>query len=241
MAGIFIAKGMTIRIPIGGLQLSSSETKVTTVHLGFDVCTPWLELALDHLRFAQMHNSALLAAWKTTNSANQGEALRSEFKSAMQTFTCAAFALDAFYSALKSKMEPLNEIGKSKGRASRFAQIAELFKVAFGQSKNGFETTRSYLEQIYKFRDQAVHPSNDFESAILHPQLNVGLGRHFIAFRYETALHALFVTLEIIGQLVDGGNPANEEIKKYAEYLKPTLTEFRSNAIFSELKDRRED
>ena len=51
MAGIFISKGMTATIPAGGLKISLGpgmglRFPAVTLHVHFDVCPTWCELAM---------------------------------------------------------------------------------------------------------------------------------------------------------------------------------------------------
>jgi hypothetical protein len=58
-------------------------------------------------------------------------------------------------------------------------------RIAYQLKNKGSKAFR--VKEIYKFRDQAVHPSAAMEEAILHPEINVGVERRFVVFRYENA------------------------------------------------------
>jgi hypothetical protein len=40
---------------------------------------------------------------------------------------------------------------------------------------------------VYRFRDEAVHPSATFSEPVMHPELGVGVERRFVMFGYESA------------------------------------------------------
>lgn len=91
MAGVFITRGMTVTIPAGGLRISSGEAAEPTVtlHVHFDVCPTWCELAMRHLEAAKAAAEARKIAWQTaedTPVANSAKAitLEKEFETSMQ-------------------------------------------------------------------------------------------------------------------------------------------------------------
>jgi hypothetical protein len=57
MSGVLITRGMTVAIPAGGFTLSIGDdgklSSSVTVHVHYDVCPTWLELASRHLSDAQ--------------------------------------------------------------------------------------------------------------------------------------------------------------------------------------------
>jgi hypothetical protein len=69
--GIFITRGMTIAIPKGGLTISVDEDgKVSssmTVHVHYDVCPTWLDLAARHLSDARERKLLRVAAWNAND------------------------------------------------------------------------------------------------------------------------------------------------------------------------------
>ena len=98
MAGIFISRGMSIRIPAGGLTVGiGSDGKpfgTATLHLRFDVCPTWAQLAIDHLREANSRSTARTVAWSSGDERAKAASLEREFESAMQAIMAAAIALD---------------------------------------------------------------------------------------------------------------------------------------------------
>ena len=66
MAGVFITKGMTVAVPAGGLSFSiDDQGKISAncnLHVHFDVCPTWIELATRHLVDAQERKFDRVAA-----------------------------------------------------------------------------------------------------------------------------------------------------------------------------------
>ena len=97
MAGVYISRGMTVAIPAGGLVLSLDEggkpKANLTLHVHFDVCPTWVELALRHLDDAKNRQSARIAAWNGANEERKGATLEREFEASMQSIMAAAVGM----------------------------------------------------------------------------------------------------------------------------------------------------
>src|ERR1019366_575207 len=97
MPGIFITKGMRVEIPPGGLVISlSGPPPPLRLHVHFDVCPSWCQLALRHLSNAKACASERDIAWAGTDESAKALALEREFEASMQAIVAAAIALDAF-------------------------------------------------------------------------------------------------------------------------------------------------
>lgn len=138
MAGVFITRGMTVAIPAGGLRISlgaeASEPTVT-LHVHFDVCPTWCELAMRHLEAAKAAAEARKIAWQTaedTPAANSAKAitLEKEFETSMQAVMAAAIAVDALYAVLRGHIEvPEELLNKWRNRrTARYSQVAEVIR-----------------------------------------------------------------------------------------------------------------
>jgi hypothetical protein len=229
MSGIFISKGMSITIPAGGLRLSPTGALDVNAQVSFDVCPSWLEIALDHLKAAKICNAIGREAWQRDDNAAKGTALECEFKASMQAITAAAIAIESFYMALRARIK----IKNNKKNEPRYAQVSEACTVAFDLKAKETEVLRAQLKQVFEFRNKAVHPSSSPAEALLHPELKVGVEWRFIAFRFENALPLVWSAVSTIAQLSATGRPSTEEVKKYADYLKPQLNLFLAEEIFS--------
>jgi hypothetical protein len=156
---------MTVAIPAGGLVLSLDEggkAKASlTLHVHFDVCPTWGELALRHLEDAKNRQSARIAAWNGANEDSKGATLEREFEASMQSIMAAAIAVDAFYAVIQTKVTiPSALITKWRNkRTPRYAQITEVLRIAFTLKPKGTAVLRKNPKEIYRFRDLASYSS----------------------------------------------------------------------------------
>jgi hypothetical protein len=172
MSGIFITRGMTVVIPKGGLTIAVDEkgkvNSSVTVHVHYDVCPTWLDLAARHLTDARERQLLRVAAWSSNDDKAKGETLEKEFESSMQAMMAAAIAIDSFYAALRDKTNIPEETIKSWRAKStaRYKQITEIIRRAFSLSPRYCVGLRNCLKEIFKFRDLAVHPSGNIRGGL---------------------------------------------------------------------------
>lgn len=234
--GILITEGVTISL--SGLSITVNKTTgevamdggKPTLH--YDVCPAWLFIAVEHLNEAKMAREQLLIARDAKNDDQRNRALEGEFRASMQAVTSSAIAIDAFYAVIKKKLMPDAEpFDSTKRGAARFAQVSETVRQAFQLKPKGFATLRGAVEEIFKFRDQAVHPTGDFSDAVQHPELQVGVERRLVVFRYDNALKIVQTTVSIISELATKGKTRNAALEQYAKYLRIRTDQIRSDAL----------
>jgi hypothetical protein len=177
MAGIFISRGMAITVPAGGLTISigadGKSAANMTLHVRFDVCPTWTEIALRHLDDAREKRGDRQTAWAGTNEEQKAASLEREFEASMQAIMAAAIAVDAFYSLIQTHVDlppSLTEQWRTK-RTPRYSQVTEVLRRAFLLKPKGVAVLRGNLKELYRLRDLAVHPSGKIEAPILHPEL----------------------------------------------------------------------
>ena len=222
MGPIYISKGMSVCIPAGGLKISSNGESTATLHVNFDVCPTWLELALHHLRECKVRKNERNLAWKGSKEFDQGETLEREFASSMQVIMSSAIAFDAFYANVKGKVdlpEDIRETWKKK-RTPRYAQIAEVLKRDYALTQDGNKILRTNLKEIFRFRDMAIHPNSELGEAMWHPELECGVEWRFAYFRYSNAYEVLRETLRMLNFFVNVEKIKNNEVNKYTNTLK---------------------
>lgn len=189
--GIHISRGVRLRIPAGGLVIRTGSdgpsVEVNVVELQLDTCIHWLEIALEHLASAKSAHEALLA--ESPSSPSIGTLLDSEFKASVQAAFAAATFFEALYATTVERNPPRASTvpSKSRKRPTRYAIVAEHLRRSFGLRNRGTANLRSVLSEIYRFRDQAVHPSAAFSEPILHPDLRIGVERRFVMFSASSA------------------------------------------------------
>lgn len=229
MAGIFITRGMTIGIPAGGLSLSIGDdgniNSSLTLHVRFDVCPTWIELALRHLAAANEARANRQAAWAGTDEEAKAAALEREFEASMQAVMAAAIALDAFYAMIQPNVAvPPTLVERWRtGRTARFSQVTEIVRRAFRLKPKCTANLRANLKEIFRIRDLAVHPSGKIEAPIYHPELDVGVEWRFAYFSASNAEIIVNGATWIIWDLCHGGKPADANVLEYMDNLKHRL------------------
>jgi hypothetical protein len=233
MPGVFISRGMTVAVPAGGLKISigpDAPAASITLHVHFDVCPTWCELATGHLAAAKAHKSARVVAWQQSEDVTgavdeKAQTLEREFEASMQAIMAAAIALEAFYSAVLERINlPKDIVEKWRTkRTARYSQVTEVLRRGFGLKPKGTKLLREHLKRIYRLRDLAVHPSGKIQAPIEHPELNVGVEWRFFFFRAEHAQQVVDATTAVLWDLVNQGTAANPKISEYARTLRMRL------------------
>ena len=149
MTGVFISRGMTVTVPAGGLTLGIGDhgnvTGHLTLHVRFDVCPTWSELALRHLEDAKAKRAAREAAWAGSNEEHKAATLEREFEASMQAIMAATIAIDAFYAIIQTHVQLptslINNQWRTK-RTSRYAQVTEVLRRAFQLKPKGTAALR---------------------------------------------------------------------------------------------------
>lgn len=228
--GVFISRGMTVGIPAGGLTISlgpdGQPASSVTLHVHFDVCPTWCELAMSHSAAAAERRTARIEAWAGTDEDEKAKSLEREFESSMQAAMAAAIALDAFYSVIQSHVQlppSTIETWRTK-RTARYSQITEVLRRGFHLKSNGVKMLRASLKEIYRFRDLAIHPSGKIGAPLLHPELNVGVEWRFAYFRATNAEALVNAATAIIWDLTNNGEPTESEIIRYTDTLRSQMT-----------------
>jgi hypothetical protein len=224
--GVFITRGMKVQIPAGGLVISSDGQSTLTLHVHFDVCPTWLEIADRHLKEANERKLARTAAWNSTDENAKAAALEREFEASMQAIMAAAIAIDSLYANLRDAVNVSNEVF-AKWRANntvRYKQISEIIRRAFTLNNRDTVNLRKAIREIFWFRDLAVHPSGDVNAPVPHDELQVEVEWRFALFRASNAEALVKLANQIVRELVEKGNPANSEVERYAQSLRERLS-----------------
>jgi hypothetical protein len=223
--GVLIPRGATLRIPSGGLVLSVSEegrlsAELKELHLKQDTCVDWLEVALGHLREAERSHHGLM----TAQDRGEGVAdfMRREFLAAMQACVAAATFFEALYAATRECLPQSRNAPRPGGRRrrARSANVAEQLRRAFGLKTKGAASLREALSEVYRFRDEAVHPPAAFGPPAVHPDLGTLVERRYAMFTSANACQAVRRALafcEILPLIAQTQGP--KEIQPLAHYL----------------------
>jgi len=111
----------------------------------------------------------------------------------MQAMVSAANILGCFLrSGKRSSQYSKQQLeALKKNKLARWKQMAEVIRISFDISNNGFDTIRADLEQVMKFRGWAVHPPADQRSPVLHPDIARGSKWRFVAFSLQQRSYQL--------------------------------------------------
>lgn len=224
MAGVFITKGMTLQISNISIPLSGEPS--LTLRGSFDVLLLWLGIALKHLDQAKVDHMKTIESWRNDVDPNlKAETIESEAESSMQAMMAAVTAVEAFYANLKERTELKTTQRKNsvKSGAKRAYYVAELFKQSFRLGEKDFFNLRKDLEEIYKYRDAAVHPPAELREFMPHPELDQGVEWRFVWFRYRNALVCVQEVINIIGDLANSNKYRNQKIEQYCKALVPKI------------------
>jgi hypothetical protein len=205
-----------VRLALTGMVLTIDEARgevkfeSNPPKMHYDVCPVWLSIAIEHLRIAKSANDFI---GEKLEGEEKFQALEIEFRASMQAITASAIVIDAFYAMVKKNLSSdANPFDAKKRGASRPAQVSEAFKQAFQLKAKGFGTIRNAIEQIYKYRDRAVHPTSDFSDVTYHPEFKLGLEARQVTYRYINAFKIVQFTVAMISELATIGKAKNDSL-----------------------------
>ncbi len=224
-AGFRVTQGVALRIPAGALKISIDaagypSVELNAMHLRLDTSIHWLEIALDHLNEAGSTHGKMLESKE--KGEDFGLLLQPVFKSSMQAIVASATFFEALYAASRECMPParLAPRASNGSGAKRSALVTEQLKRAFGLKNAKAGDLASVLSEVYRFRDEAVHPSSSFGPAVLHPELGVLVERRLAMYTYANArliVRAALAYCKILPTLGEKQGP--KEIRDLAHFL----------------------
>lgn len=191
-AGVRISRGVALAIPPGGLVLHlegdrKGTLEVKALHLRLDLMLEWIEIAVEHLHACRMAYDEAVRLCRLGEAADAE--LGREFKLSMQAMVAAATFFEALYAAVREVVPPNRLVQQRSGRSrtNRAAVVAEQLKQAFGLKTQGTKNLGSVLAEIYRYRDETVHPSSSFAPPAVHPVLGLFVERRIAMFTYPNA------------------------------------------------------
>jgi hypothetical protein len=196
--GVLITRGMSIRIPAGGLRIRLGPdpgVDPITLHVALNMWLPWLEIVMANLDEARTQHERLLQTRDTGGKV--GEHLVNESRAAMQAMTAAAISFDALYAMAKDRIglpPSLTQRWRDKGTA-RYSQVTEVFRRAFCLKKQSTANVRSVAKELYRFRDLAVHPPASYAAPIVRPDLGSATEWRLVTFSFSNAQLAVRAAL----------------------------------------------
>lgn len=204
--GIFVMQGQRLSISSFTIHMDV-EGKITspgpTLSTGVEMAPYWLDIAAREANSAVRLVSKTNEAWKSGDTDAQTKALDAEFKACLQAITAAAFAMDAFYSTVE-EAAPTAEATRNawrRNRTRRSRRVFETLRRNFPITAGSQASLGPFLDQLYSFRDLAVHPTARTREAKKHPRLPVSIDEMFSRFRGRNAWVCVGVVIEMIQAL----------------------------------------
>lgn len=230
MPGIYITRGMTVSIPQFSIRIRDDgemEGDPIILHVRFDVCPTWIQLAVRHLDAALSAKAHREKVWMGSDEEAKAQSLETEFEASMQAIMAAAIAWEAAYSVLQQhvKLPPSLTERWRKGRTARYSQVAEVVRRAFNLKPKGVAMLRANLKELYRYRDFAVHPSGKIQAPLLHPELDLGVEWRFAYFRARNAELAVMAAAAMLWDLAHNGKAKDPKVTEYQEALAVRLKE----------------
>lgn len=234
--GVRITRGVELAIPPGGLVIhsDSSRIEVRAIHLRLNLATEWLEIAFENLETARFAHQEFLKQFEEGKDCD--ELLNREFRAAMQAMVAAGTFFEALYSATREVLPPNRLARESGGRSKgkRAALVAEQLKKGFGLRTHGAANLASVVSEVYRYRDESVHPSASFGLPAVHPVLNQFVERRVAMFTFPNArllVRASLAYAKILPTIAMKQGPAG--IQELAKYLLST-----SEGLFQQWEQR---
>lgn len=228
MPGIFVSRGARFNIP--EFEITESPEGVIsgpdsiTLHLSYDMYPQWLRVAVEHAESAILAAAEVDRQWATAeeDARARSDAIEAEQRAAMQSMVAAAVAFDGLFGMIED-VAPLPATVKEAWRTNgtkRSARVAAGLRHAFRIPNAEFKKVRQFLDQLFRFRDIAVHPASRAEPAIEHPRINTGVEPRFVIFRAENAVQAAGQALDLIRQLLDVPRKKHAKLTEHCEFAK---------------------
>ena len=195
------------------------------IEVNLDMCALRLSIALDQLDLATAANRDAIAASQARTDQELGRAMEAECAAGMIAIAGAAFALDAFYAALKERSPRAASIAMSTGnrRPTRYKIIAEAIRREFRIGPKGFANMVGILRQVFRFRDYAVHPRMDFAAPVLKEEVNKATEWRFVSFSAGSARNAVRGTLALLVQVLERPRDPSPALASYLDGLRKEL------------------
>ena len=198
----------------GELVDSSMITELRT-----DIFDHWLGIAERASADAEAARRIALDAGLDDNE-TFNDALEREFRASMVAVTASAFAIDSFYASVLEHAPATRVMANA-----RDANIFETLKRAFSLSSQQQVALREPLRQVFRLRDQAVHPPATWVVPALHPVFNLGMEPRFVQFRAENAINAQMLARKLIAVCLRKPKARHTDLAAWCEPIKDLVPE----------------
>jgi hypothetical protein len=200
-------------VPPGGARATGG---VVTAKIASHFWVSWTDVAIEHARMAGKARQRAVEA--PDGSPAMGKAFDGELKAALVAITAAAFAVDAWFGAVKPMIplppHLLAAWTKSGARPSRAARVSETLNAGFAVGPVAARWGRQ-LKWLYALRDGAVHHDSLFVEAAPHPSGKSNVSRENAVYTAEASVAAADLALQIVTRCIGSPRPALFDLVKW--------------------------
>jgi hypothetical protein len=228
--GVLIFKGMKVGFLAGDLQISiddaGSRKSTAILSSAYNVLPIWLRVAHDNLNQAKRASDAIVTKWDKAIDDERKELLISELTTSLQVFISCGIVLDALYDQLYpyAKISDSDRNAWTKNKTGRAKQIAEVIRRAYKLDNKIFKKFRQNICEIIKYRDLAVHPSNELKNTCPRPDIPVGVDWKFSIYRFPNSERCYVAIIEMFEYLYKKKGD-NKHVIKLTETIFEALRE----------------
>ena len=228
---VLIFKGMTVGILPGDCVFTPDDLGEMNVNLvistAYNVIPIWLRIASDNFHQAKLASENIHLEWNEDVD-KQKALLIAELAPSMQVIVSCGIALDALYETLlpHAKISREDRQKWRDNKTGRAKQIFEVIQRVYRLNNDVSKDFRSWITEIIKFRNDAVHPSLELKNACMRDDLSVAVDWKFSAFRFSNASKCLISTIDILLYLYNY-KCANDSVNTQVDDLILALLELR--------------
>lgn len=225
MAGIFMTRGSSLRIPSFTINLTTGEASPITPEVGFDVYPLWLSAAITQARVSEEAAKQLDDKWDGNGDDEKSKLVEHELAAAMSCIVACAAAIDAFYGSVRDRCRRPSTptTNHKRRRRARERNILATFQQRFRLQNEAMNGISQGMRDIFRFRHLALHAHARPEQTVLHPRLQVGMSRKHVIFRAENAAAATAYALNVIAWLTTRPNQRYPELREHCGYARDWL------------------
>ena len=187
-----------------------------TVRIASNFWIKWAEVALEHAGAAKGARQRAIDA--EAGSQEMGEAFDDEMKAGLVAITSSAFAIDAWYEAVKGMITlPPHVIAawsKSGARPSRSARVMETLRAGFKLGPAGSRWGRA-IKDLYGLRNDAVHFESEFYESQPHPTGKSNVSMENVIYSADSAVQAADLGVEVVTVCIECPRPENVDLTKW--------------------------
>lgn len=247
MPGVFIQRGVQLRLPAGTVLVSLNDQGEEVAHpiipeTRMDMWPHWLHEALDATVAALDANGAVVEESEALAQAEAegtpvedqqrlSDLLDVELRASMRAISAAAFALDAFYASVQARSpehpdrEKWREVREDGSRTSRHAIVFATLHHHLKVRNKAAALFRPWIKELFDYRGWAVHASARFRAVAHREDLDRGVDWHYAAFRADNAVATLSRVLAMLDSLVTVFDRGSDEVREWQPHARLRLDE----------------